>query len=320
ISLIVYLCFCFVRHKQNIKYSYSLSLMFYLLMHSMFDFILHLPIIMILFLFSIVWFLKDNSILLKEYNVKEVIRHSVIVFNTVLMLILFIILSSETLSFFKQDIAAAEINPVNSKLWETLYSENLISQNRALEYIDKAVKNSPNNGRLYLKRALIFGDNYLNYKVEDLKKCIELEPYNPFAKYCLANIYFNMNEPDMSIDNLKKALFLEPNYLDAHFLLGLNFIKIKRYTAGISHLDFILNFKKTYKRLSKSNYEKRILGLHDFNESQVYNLLSRIYFIEQNYQESKNMMEAAINLEPENKGYQGNLRKIIDEEKRNAKK
>ena len=52
------------------------------------------------------------------------------------------------------------------------------------------------------------------------KKCIELEPQNPYAHKDLGVLYLKMNLYDWAVDEIKEAIQLEDDVAEFHYSLG----------------------------------------------------------------------------------------------------
>ena len=56
--------------------------------------------------------------------------------------------------------------------------------------------------------------------VEWCEKAIAKDKLNPEGHYLLASIRQEMGQPDLAEQSLKRVLYLDPDYIPAHFALG----------------------------------------------------------------------------------------------------
>ena len=64
---------------------------------------------------------------------------------------------------------------------------------------------------------------------------LEAEPLMPEAHHCRALIALEEGEVDLAVDHLRKALYLEPNHLAAHFSLATLYRKLGRDQKALLH-------------------------------------------------------------------------------------
>jgi tetratricopeptide (TPR) repeat protein len=80
----------------------------------------------------------------------------------------------------------------------------------------------------------------LNEALGNLNAAVKLKPDAPFAYYLLGVTYYRSAFYEDAEDNLKKALELAPDLLDAHLALANVYIKIQEWTNAIAQLDAYL--------------------------------------------------------------------------------
>ena len=79
--------------------------------------------------------------------------------------------------------------------------------NNAVIEFTLAIKESPTFADAYSNRAVAYmQQNKMNKAEEDLKKAIELNPKNPFARYNLASLYSLTKKVDLALDQLDASL------------------------------------------------------------------------------------------------------------------
>jgi len=105
-------------------------------------------------------------------------------------------------------------------------------------------------------------DNKVYYEIiENLEEAIRWDPKNPFIRRKLAYSYYAFERLDESEEELKQLIELEPNYIEAYYLLGLVYEK----KAEIKSANIYYNKAKKLKELSskwipQSDYEKNLIG------------------------------------------------------------
>ena len=88
--------------------------------------------------------------------------------------------------------------------------------------------------------------------------------------YCfLATIQQNKGEVDAAIKSLKKASFLEPDFIAAHYFLGM----LNREKGLVD--DAKREFRTVLNLIRDHPKEEKILGLEDFSVGQLNELLKR---------------------------------------------
>jgi len=79
--------------------------------------------------------------------------------------------------------------------------------NNAINEFTLTIKDAPTFADAYSNRAVAYmQQNKMNKAEEDLKKAIELNPKNPFARYNLASLYSLTKKVDLALDQLDASL------------------------------------------------------------------------------------------------------------------
>jgi len=158
---------------------------------------------------------------------------------------------------------------------------------KAINQIQKVVQINPNNGKAYEWLGYLYKeDNQLKPAIEHYKKAAELDSKD--SRYSLAKIYFENEEYDETINQLKILIELEPDneeYLDLivdSYQAQNNFIeariilkKIKPYSHKKLIVFLVLIFLPAFiifglgrwslKKIIKKKGEERIAQYHRFN-------------------------------------------------------
>ncbi len=183
-------------------------------------------------------------------------------------------------------------------------------QEKAVEYIDIAIKNNPGNASYYSAKATIYDnktDTLAKYYDKNMEKAYELKKkafqnrnnsklkaeYQKKRDAALdkAVEYFNLSEENLvKAEKLyNKSLEINPKFYNAAYNLGRLYLKRNEFNA--KHADWLLkvfinkNFKKAaeFETIAKDNLKiasqkfENALKLHP-NDRDLLNVLKRIYY------------------------------------------
>ncbi len=115
---------------------------------------------------------------------------------------------------------------------------------------------------------------------EMFKKCIILEPNNPYAHKDLGVLYLKMNCYDWAVEEMKEAVKLEDDVSEFHYSLGVSYMML-------SELE---NAKKEFLYAIKLDGQNA--------DSMAY--LGYIYMLEKEYNKSEEILKKALSLDPAN--------------------
>ncbi|OIO76271.1 MAG: hypothetical protein AUJ85_00920 [Elusimicrobia bacterium CG1_02_37_114] len=227
-----------------------------ILIHSLFDFNLHSPIIT----YSLIFF-SANCVRKKElFSIPPVV--SIIAKFAVIILIIANILTFSAFVFAKQFRyyrTANTINPLDSGYYERvalLSTDDNIKE----KFFNIAIKLDPQNSFLHQKLAQYYlSKSEFNQAVRHYTAAIELNPCNPFFYSELAEIYYKNNETDIALKFYKKSVELEPFYVFAHYRMGKIFIKQNKKELAQKAFQNIKKIKEM-NLTPDSNYSKRLLS------------------------------------------------------------
>lgn len=115
---------------------------------------------------------------------------------------------------------------------------------------------------------------------EMFKKCIILEPSNPYAHKDLGVLYLKMNCYDWAVDEMKEAISIEDGVSEFHYSLGVSYMMLN-------------NVEEAKKELYKA------LEIEPDNvDALAY--LGYAYLLDRNFDEALNILQKAIKIEPDN--------------------
>jgi len=65
-------------------------------------------------------------------------------------------------------------------------------------------------------------------------------PRNPIARVYLGKVYFTLDKPELAIQEFKKAIEINRDYANAHYQLGLAYLKVKDNKAALASFKEVL--------------------------------------------------------------------------------
>ena len=113
---------------------------------------------------------------------------------------------------------------------------------------------------------------------EMFKKCIELEPNNPYAHKDLGVLYLKMNFYDWAIDEMETAVELEPDVAEFHYALGVAQMMLSKIDEA------------------KKSFENALKYEPDFVDALSY--YGYAYLLERNYERAYDCLQKALNINP----------------------
>ena len=151
---------------------------------------------------------------------------------------------SEAVKHYKQ---AATLQPDAQKWYDLGLLYERQTGIRAVRAYDKAIQLNPNFALAYYRR----GRFRLNYKVgrakvlmyqpevavEDLKKAIELDPKMADAHFSLGRAYHQMNMPELATAEFAETVEIDPNNVRAHIYLAQDYAAAGENQKVIQHLS-----------------------------------------------------------------------------------
>ena len=115
---------------------------------------------------------------------------------------------------------------------------------------------------------------------EMFKKCITLEPNNPYAHKDLGVLYLKMNCYDWAVDEMQEAIKLEDDVAEFYYSLGVSYMMLSRIDEA------------------KVAFNKALELEPDDGDVNAY--LGYVYLLENKRDEAFKLLEKAINISPDN--------------------
>ncbi len=225
----------------------------------------------------------------------------------------------------KHDTRDIDAYTMYMKAMQLFYVSGEASLRRAVELLENAVANDPRFVRAIagLSSAwfLIAANHYEDWE-ESLKKAelfarraIELGPDCDESHAALAQVFHANDRFEDAVSEAWKAVQINPNASDAHFLLGLNdFFVFGRQESGLKELEkgreldplsagFASMLAQAFDLTGRSNDALNLLlklKSLDPKNIVVYESLASHYLIRRDFQGTKDMLEAGMKIEPEN--------------------
>ncbi len=129
--------------------------------------------------------------------------------------------------------------------WRGIVFDELGQYEQALADFSAALGLDPANAQIFIRRARV------NIKIEnyddglaDLLLAKKFDPNNPRIALYLGNLYFDINEHDLSLDAVNQALELKEGYSDALMLRAKILTQKEDYDGALSDLDQALENTK----------------------------------------------------------------------------
>ncbi len=159
---------------------------------------------------------------------------------------------------------------------------------RKLNYIDEAIsvfdgllKRGKVDIEVYYNLAFCYVELEDNDKAQEMfKKCIILEPNNPYAHKDLGVLYLKMNAYDWALDEMEQAIELEDDVAEFHYSYG------------------VCNMMLNKTSIAKESFKKAIML--DGNLADAWAYLGYIALIENEKDVSFELLQRALKIDPVN--------------------
>ena len=175
-----------------------------------------------------------------------------------------------------------------------LDEKNVILTKKKGSYLRKLGRNQESNNvfSTLLNRGKIDVEVYYNLAFnfvelqdfdnakEMFKKCIILEPNNPYAHKDLGVLYLKMNCYDWAVDEMREAIELEDDVSEFHYALGVSYMMLSNFNDAKGEFITAIN-------LEPENVD-------------ALAYLGYIYMHEQDYDKAQEVLTKAIKIEPDN--------------------
>ena len=141
------------------------------------------------------------------------------------------------------------INTENDEINEALTHEKL-------KTINTKIEKDPNNGELYLKRAIIYSSLKLFDKaILDFNTSLRLDPDNYMTYFCKANMVYqtidqmetnNAGSFELVINDFDKCIELNPNFAYAYFNRAYLKFQKENYIGAIEDYSEVINISPSF--------------------------------------------------------------------------
>ena len=115
---------------------------------------------------------------------------------------------------------------------------------------------------------------------EMFKKCIILEPHNPYAHKDLGVLYLKMNCYDWAVDEMQEAIKLEGDVSEFHYSLGVAYMMLSRIDEA----------KEAFKNAIK----------YEADNADALAYLGYVYLIERDKESALSTLQHALKIDPNN--------------------
>ncbi|MEW6041623.1 MAG: O-antigen ligase family protein, partial [Elusimicrobiota bacterium] len=250
------------------RYATSLSIVIAILLHSLFEFNLHFPIILFCFSFFTGFLLSSQKDTIEEKWIKflrPLTLCAIILCLSTLLSYLFSYRADRGLKLKNYNIAeknyelAVTLNPLDINLWKKLYYSGAIEE--AENTLKSAIFFHPmdsflyqNLARTYLVKSRIT-DAFSQYKT-----ALELNPANPFFYSELAETFYRKGWFDDSLAYFKKSYSVEPIFTFARVRAGQIYLSKGNKKEALKEFNVSLKSEKILMQNPYDNYTKNLVS------------------------------------------------------------
>ena len=155
-------------------------------------------------------------------------------------------------------------------LWD---GQKVTDPQKAIEYLNNAIKLQPDYARAYSSRGLSY--YYLGQYQQAIKDCNEAIRLKPDLSNAYNNrgmVYGKLGQYQLSIEDFNKAIRLKPDDAVPYYNRGLSYYYIGKYQLAIEDYNEAIHLKLSYanayfgRGTSYLNLEQHQRAIEDFNE------------------------------------------------------
>ena len=117
---------------------------------------------------------------------------------------------------------------------ENILTEHLLQNQKDYKAMTLLAKTCSNQGKF-------------SKAIEWCEKEIAINKFNPGCYYLLALIFQEQGEIEEAISSLNRSIYLDPDYVLAHYTLGNIILRKRNFKKAEKHFDNALSILNTYK-------------------------------------------------------------------------
>jgi tetratricopeptide (TPR) repeat protein len=118
---------------------------------------------------------------------------------------------------------------------------------KAIEYLNKAIKLQPDAADVYFIRATAYYDlGQPQLAIKDYNEAIRLKPDYASAYYNRGNAYASFRQYERASKDYNEAIHLEPNYAMAYYSLGNAYLKLGQPQRAIEDYNEVIRLEPNY--------------------------------------------------------------------------
>jgi len=144
------------------------------------------------------------------------------------------------------EVDSKNVTALNEKAY-ALYSVKRYSESEAIFTKANDLNSELYSAESFMNKGIsMVGLKRFREAVSFFLKCIELDSENEFAYYRLANCYALLENDEQAIENYKKAIKLNPNFVNAFNNIGVSLAHYSELKNGLVYFDKTLEKDKNH--------------------------------------------------------------------------
>lgn len=193
--------------------------------------------------------------ILDEANAEEILLIHHEMSNIYSNWALYLFEEKEVSECFKKFTTALQYDSENPQIYYRLgfINQSIKNYNEAISQYKKAIERNVENPSYYFALAECYEaiDNVFEEK-KALSECQKYEPENPHIYYKLSRIYHNQHDLTNAINEIKKAIELDSNFVDAKYELAILLELKGNKDEAIELYEQILEINPEYKEVASN--------------------------------------------------------------------
>ena len=147
-----------------------------------------------------------------------------------------------------------EIKSMND---DTLYAQKIEDANmwiaqrnykEAIKLFNEAIELKPNEAQAYYGRGRAYKSNDAGKAIEDLTKALELNPKLVEAYNARSDCYYKLKDYEHALADCNKTIEFKPNFLNAYYRRSLVYNKLKDYNKALNDMSKAIEIKLGYNK------------------------------------------------------------------------